>query len=393
MKRATRWTLIGVGVAAVAAAAVGLPLLDGGVEVEAGTVSRERLEVSVVEEGRTRVRSRYIVAAPVTGRLARIALDEGDEVIDGAPVAYIFPMQEDPRKLRILQAQADAAEARKTEALSRVNEARARAEQAQREAKRTAALAESSTVSRTILERDLLAVATAEQQLASAEATLRAAEAELAAAKAALSGANPAEGEGEPVTVNAPDAGRVLRVVEKNERIVQAGAPLIEIGDVDALEVVVDVLSEDAVRINEGDLTRIEEWGGEGTLEGSVRMIEPDAFTHVSALGVEEQRVNVIVELDNAPSGLGSGYSVTASVVVWSGDDILTVPTSALFRRRGAWQVFAVRDGVAELREVEIGHRSVEKAEVLSGLVEGETVILFPTDQIDDGVKVDVTEG
>lgn len=393
MKRATRWTLIGVGVAAVAAAAVGLPLLDGGVEVEAGTVSRERLEVSVVEEGRTRVRSRYIVAAPVTGRLARIALDEGDEVIDGAPVAYIFPMQEDPRKLRILQAQADAAEARKTEALSRVNEARARAEQAQREAKRTAALAESSTVSRTILERDLLAVATAEQQLASAEATLRAAEAELAAAKAALSGANPAEGEGEPVTVNAPDAGRVLRVVEKNERIVQAGAPLIEIGDVDALEVVVDVLSEDAVRINEGDLTRIEEWGGEGTLEGRVRMIEPDAFTHVSALGVEEQRVNVIVELDNAPSGLGSGYSVTASVVVWSGDDILTVPTSALFRRRGAWQVFAVRDGVAELREVEIGHRSVEKAEVLSGLVEGETVILFPTDQIDDGVKVDVTEG
>ena len=393
MKRATRWTLIGVGIVAIAGAAIGLPLLDGGVEVEAGTVSRERLEVHVVEEGRTRVRSRYIVAAPVTGRLARIALDEGDEVIDGAPVAYIFPMQEDPRKLKILQAQADAAEARKTEAISRVNEARARAEQAQREANRTAALAESSTVSRTILERDLLAVATAEQQLASAEATLRAAEAELAAAEAALSGANPAEGEGEPVTVNAPDAGRVLRVVEKNERIVQAGAPLIEIGNVGALEVVVDVLSEDAVRINEGDLTRIEEWGGEGTLEGKVRMIEPDAFTQVSALGVEEQRVNVIVELDDAPSGLGSGYSVTASVVVWSGDDILTVPTSALFRRRGAWQVFAVREGVAELREVEIGHRSVEKAEVLSGLAEGETVILFPTDQIEGGVKVDVTEG
>jgi HlyD family secretion protein len=393
MKRATRWPLIGIGIVAVAGLAIGLPLLDGGVEVEAGTVSRERLEVYVVEEGRTRVRSRYIVAAPVTGRLARIALDEGDEVIDGAPVAYIFPMQEDPRKLKILQAQADAAEARKTEAISRVNEARARAEQAQREANRTTALAESATVSRTILERDLLAVATAEQQLASAEATLRAAEAELAAAEAALSGANPAVGEGEPVTVNAPDAGRVLRVVEKNERIVQAGAPLIEIGNVDALEVVVDVLSEDAVRISEGDPTRIEEWGGEGTLQGNVRMIEPDAFTQVSALGVEEQRVNVIVELDGALSGLGSGYAVKASVVVWSGDDILTVPTSALFRRRGAWQVFAVRDGVAELREVEIGHRSVEKAEVLSGLSEGETVILFPTDQIEGGVKVDVTEG
>jgi HlyD family secretion protein len=392
MKRTTRWILIGVGIVAVAGAVAGLQLLDGGVEVEAGTVSRERLEVYVIEEGRTRVRSRYIVAAPVTGRLARISLDEGDEVIDGAPVAHIFPMQEDPRKLKILQAQADAAEARKTEAISRVNEARARAEQAQREANRTAALAESSTVSRTILERDLLAVATAEQQLASAEATLRAAEAELAAAQAALSGANPAEGEGEPVTVNAPDAGRVLRVVEKNERIVQAGAPLIEIGNVDSLEVVVDVLSEDAVRISVADPTRIEEWGGEGTLQGNVRMIEPDAFTQVSALGVEEQRVNVIVELDDAPSGLGSGYAVTASVVVWSGDDVLTVPTSALFRRRGEWQVFAVRDSVAELREVEIGHRSVEKAEVLSGLAEGETVILFPTDQIEGGVKVDVAE-
>jgi HlyD family secretion protein len=393
MRRTTRWILIGLGVAAVAGAAIVLPMLDGGVEVEAGDVTRERLEVHVVDDGRTRVRSRYIVAAPVTGRLARITLAEGDEVIEGAPVAYVFPVPEDPRKLKILQAQADVAEARKTEAISRVNEARVRAEQAQREADRTSALAESSTVSRTILERDLLAVATAEQQLASAEATLRAAEAELAAARAALSGANPEDGEGEPVVVNAPDAGRVLRVVEKNERIVQAGAPLIEIGNVTALEVVVDVLSEDAVRISEGDAARIEEWGGDGILGGAVQMIEPDAFTEVSALGVEEQRVNVIVALDDAPAGLGAGYGVKASIVVWSGDDVLTVPTSALFRRRGAWQVFAVRDGVAELREVEIGHRSVEKAEVLSGLADGEVVILFPTDQIADGVKVSVTEG
>jgi HlyD family secretion protein len=388
MKRTTRWILAGIGVAAAAGAVFGLPLLDSGIEVESGDVTRGRLEVFVVDDGRTRVRSRYIVAAPVTGRLTRVTLDEGDDVIEGAPVAYVFPVQEDPRKLKILQAQADAAEARKTEAISRVNEARVRAEQAQREANRTSALAESSTVSRTILERDLLAVATAEQQLASAEATLRAAEAELAAAQAALSGANPDEGAGEPTVVTAPDAGRVLRVVEKNERIVQAGAPLIEMGNVTALEVVVDVLSEDAVRISEGDTARIEEWGGDGVLEGQVRMIEPDAFTEVSALGVEEQRVNVIVELDEAPPGLGSGYGVKASVVIWSGDDVVTVPTSALFRRRGAWQVFAILDGVAELREVEIGHRSVDKAEVLDGLVEGERVILFPTDQIENGVKI-----
>jgi HlyD family secretion protein len=273
-----------------------------------------------------------------------------------------------------------------------VAEARARAEQAKRELERTAALAESSTVSRTILEQHQLELATAEQQVASAQATRRAAEAELAAARAALSGANPDEdGDSEPAVVNAPDAGRVLRVVEKNERIVQAGAPLIEIGNVDALEVVVDVLSEDAVRISEGDTALIQDWGGEGSLDGEVRMIEPDAFTEVSALGVKEQRVNVIVALNDAPAGLGSGYGVTARIVVWSEDNVLTVPTSALFRRSGAWQVFAISDGVAELREVGIGHRSVEKAEVLSGLSEGESVILFPSDQIEDGVAVTVT--
>ena len=393
MNRFTRWLLVGIGVVAIAAAAVWLLTLDRGVEVETGSVTREALNVAIVEEGRTRVRSRYVVAAPVTGRLARIALTEGDAVIDGAPVAYVYPVPEDPRKLKILQAQADAAAARRTEATSRVAEARARAEQAKREADRSAALAESSTVSRTILERDQLALATAEEQLASAQATLRAVEAELAAAQAALSGANPEDGEGEPVVVSAPDAGRVLRVVEKNDRIVQAGAPLIEIGDVDALEVVVDVLSEDAVRISVDDAALIDDWGGEGTVEGRVRMIEPDAFTKVSALGVEEQRVNVIVALMNAPEGLGSGYGVKASVVVWSGDNVLTVPTSALFRRRGVWQVFAEHEGAAELREVAIGHRSVEKAEVLSGLAEGDTVILFPTDQIEDGVKVTATPG
>lgn len=368
-------------------------MLGGGIEVEAGAVTRERLEVHVVDEGRTRVRSRYVIAAPVTGRLARIALKEGDKVIDGAPVAYVYPVPEDPRRLKVLQAQADAAEARVTEARARVAEARARAEQARREAGRTAALAETSTVSRTILERDQLALATAEQQLVSAEATLRAAEADLEAARAALSGANPEKGRGEPVVVSAPDAGRVLRVAEKNERIVQAGAPLIEIGNVGALEVVVDVLSEDAVRIAEEDPVRIVDWGGDGEIQGNVRMIEPDAFTEVSALGVEEQRVNVIVELADSPPGLGTGYGVTARIVVWSGDDILTVPTSALFRRRGAWQVFAIHEGVAELREVEVGHRSVEKAEVLSGLSEGESVIMFPTDQIEDGVEVATTEG
>jgi HlyD family secretion protein len=177
-------------------------------------------------------------------------------------------------------------------------------------------------------------------------------------------------------------------VLEESERVVPAGTPLLEVGNARGLEVVVDVLSEDAVRITPGDAVRIDGWGGDRTLQGQVRLVEPAAFTEVSALGVEEQRVNVIIDLADAPPSLGAGYRVEARVVTWAGTDVLSVPTSALFQREGQWQLFVVEDGRAALRAIEIGHRNADAAEVVSGLRQGETVIVFPSDRIEEGVKV-----
>ena len=361
---------------------------DPGVEVETGRVTRDTLRVTVTEEGRTRVRDRYAVAAPVAGRLARITVEEGDAVDKGALVARIFPTPEDTRSLGVARARLASAKARRQEAASRVEEAQAQVEQLEREVERNRPLAEDSILSQKELEQDELAAASARKRLDAARATLRAAEADVAAARSALAGANPEASDGEAVPVRAPTVGRVLRVLEESERVVQAGTPLVEIGDAEGLEVVVDVLSEDAVRIKSGAPVRFEEWGGDSSLRGRVRLVEPDAFTEVSALGVEEQRVNVITDLFNPPPSLGSGYRMEANIVTWSGEDILTVPTSALFQEDGTWHVFAVEDGEAVRQPVQIGHRSTEAAEVVDGLSEGDTVILFPSDQIQEGVSV-----
>lgn len=387
MKKRTRWILI-----AAAAGAVLLVLVvatsGSAVEVETAPIGRDTLRVTVTEEGRTRVRERYVVAAPITGRLARIAVDEGDAVAEGALLARIYPAPEDPRGVEIARARLVAAEAHRREAEARVEEMQAQVRQLEREAGRSRTLAEEGALSQEALERSELAAASARQQLEAARATLRAAEADIAAARAALMGSDPQSSGGGAVPVRAPSAGRVLRVLEESERVVQAGTPLVAIGEAGGLEVVVDVLSEDAVRIGPGDPVRIEEWGGDHTLHGRVRLVEPDAFTEVSALGVEEQRVNVIADLFDVPPSLGSGYRVEANIVTWTGEGVLTVPTSALFQQNGTWNVFAVEEGEAVLRTIRIGHRSAEAAEVVAGLREGDDVILFPSDQIEEGVRV-----
>ncbi|NNE70721.1 MAG: HlyD family efflux transporter periplasmic adaptor subunit, partial [Rhodothermales bacterium] len=185
-----------------------------------------------------------------------------------------------------------------------------------------------------------------------------------------------------------PDAGRILLIPERSERAVAAGTPLMELGNADALEIVVDVLSEDAVRIDPGDAVELTGWGGETALPGRVRRVEPSAFTRYSALGVEEQRVNVIIDLLSRPERLGAGYRVEASVVIWE-QEALSVPTSALFRQAGEWRVFVIEDGRAELRSMEPGQRSADWAEVVSGLAEGDRVIIHPTDEVLAGVRVE----
>ena len=387
MQRRTRWLLIGLGLAA-GAAVIAMPFLGSGIPVETAAAAVGRLEVTIVEDGRTRLRDRFIVAAPISGRLARIGLSEGDIVEKGATLARIYPVPEDPRRIKVLRAQVAAALARRNEATAGVARAKAEAAQAEREARRSRELADRSAVSDTVFERNQLAAETARRQVEAAQATLRTAEAELAAARAALVGVGPHDEDAEPGLVDAPAAGRILRLLERNERVVQAGTPLVEIGDLDALEVIVDVLSEDAVRIEPGDPVRISDWGGAAEIAGEVRLVEPDAFTETSALGVEEQRVNVAVGLPDAPTSLGSGFQVEAHIVIWSGE-VLQVPTSALFRRDGAWHVFSVDDGTARLTPVEVGRRGADAAEIAAGLEAGTQVILFPSDEIADGVSVE----
>jgi HlyD family secretion protein len=376
------------GVAGVVLIVVLLATSDSAVEVETARVQRDSLRVAVIEEGRTRLRDRFVVAAPIAGRVARIVLEEGDRVTVGAVIARIAAAPEDPRTIGVASAQASAAEARRREATAQVREAEGQVAQAEREAARSRALADAGAISAAAAERTELAAATARRQLDAARAALRAAEAELAAARAALAGSAPGAPTGQEVVVRAPSAGRVLRVLETSARVVPAGTPLVEIGDARGLEVVVDVLSQDAVQISPGERVIIDEWGGDRPLEGRVRIVEPNAFTEVSALGVEEQRVNVIVDLVQIPPALGAGYGVEAQIITWAGERVLIVPTSALFQRDGVWQVFVVERGKAVLRPVEIGHRSAEAAEVVRGLRESEEVIVFPSDEIAPGSPV-----
>jgi HlyD family secretion protein len=364
-------------------------ILPAAVEVEVGLVSRGPMETVVESEGVTRVRDRYQIAAPVNGRLERIQLREGDSVPAGAVLARITPMPLDPQATAQARAQVAAAQAGTQEAQARVNQAREQAEQAERTAARLRALAEAGGVSQNDVEQAELQVARTVRELQAAQSRARAIEAELAGARAALVNVDPAQQTGRAVAVvRSPAAGRVLRVHETSERIVSAGTPLIQVGDAMGLEVVVDVLSNDAVRIQTGAPMRLINWGGESTLEGRVRLVEPAGFTRVSALGVDEQRVNVLGDIQAAPASLGDGYRVEAQIITWQADDVLRVPNSAIFRGGAGWRTFVMDGRVARLRTVRTGQRGAEYTQVLDGLTAGEKVILFPSDLIQDGTRV-----
>ena len=381
------WSILG-GVAAVVLLAFSLGTCGSDLPVEIAEVRLDTLRVAVEEEGRTRARDRYVVAAPVTGRLQRIDMREGDAVGAGDVLARLTPAPEDARARAVTRAQLDAAEARRQQLAAEAERARDAAAQARREAERREELAAAGALSQEQMEQARLQASTASRAAEAAAAAVDAATADVRAMRATLEGSDPAGG-GPAVPVTAPSAGRVLRVLEESERVVPAGTPLLEIAGASGLEVVVDVLSADAVRIASGDPVLVNEWGGERTLRGHVRMVEPAAFTEVSALGVEEQRVNVIVDLVDLPAELGAGFRVEAAVVVWEGADVPTVPTSALFQRQDAWHLFAVEGGRARLRRVELGQRSADAAQVLGGVEVGEEVIVFPSSEVRDGVRVE----
>jgi len=390
-RRTRRWIkrgLLIVGALAVIAALV-YAWLPKPVPVDLATVHRGPLEVTVDDDGQTRVRDRYVVAAPIGGNLLRIELDPGAEVQPGAVVARVTPPEPailDERTRAAAEARLRAASAQLQQAEAAIRRARVGREAASREAVRTRELARRGAVTGTEREQADDAENVARSELVQAEMSRAAADAEVAAARAALGQGVPASSETIPIT--APTGGRVLRLLRESAGPVAAGTPLIEMGDLRALEVVIDVLSSDAARIAIGAPAWIEAWGGDHPLAGRVREIEPSAFTRISALGIEEQRVNVILAIDHPPPQLGDGFRVEARIVIWRGDDVLQIPASAVFRDRERWAVYVIEDGRARLQPVELGHRGKIEVEVRAGLPDQAVVIVHPGDRITDGVRI-----
>ena len=386
--RIKRKFLIWAGVAVGAGAVGWLGMRERPLDVDTALVRQGTLQVTVDAEGKTRVRDRYVLTAPVAGRLQRIDLAEGTRVRAGEVVARIAPMPLDAQSLRQAEARLALARALARDADTRVNQARASLDQERRTASRVIRLVDAGALSERDREEAQLALRLREDELESALSRARAAAADVEQARAALVAVG-GGARGTIVPVRTPADGHVLRVPERSERVVTPGAPIAEIGDPGALELVVDILSSDAARVRTGAPVIIDRWSdGEDALTGCVRRIEPAAFTRVSALGVEEQRVNVIIDLAKAPAELGDGYRVEARIVVWEQPNTITVPVSALFRQGEAWAVYVVEAGRAKLAPVRVGEQGGVDAQILSGLEVKDRVILFPSDQITPGRRV-----
>lgn len=384
--------------AAVIGSLVGVALWPRAVQVDVATVSRGSLVVTVDEEGRTRVRDRFVVAAPVTGRVLRIELEPGDRVARGDLVARLqpeVPALLDARTRAEAVAAVQSAEASLGHARAEEQRARAALAQTQRELTRTRNLTMAGVSTRQDLDTREAEAFVAGETVNAASFAVRAAAAEVERARARVETSSRVAAGG-TVAVRAPVDGVVLQRLRESESVVPAGEPLLTIGDPRQMEIVTDLLSTDAVRVKTGARAIIEQWGGETALPATVRRIEPGGFTKVSALGVEEQRVNVVLDLvDEGEDGasLGDAYRVEARIVLWEAADVLTVPTSALFREETKWAVYVVREGRAESSIVELGHQTGQEAEVISGLSEGEMVIVHPGDLVRDGVRIKSRSG
>jgi len=384
-----------VGIAAALALGV-WAMMPRPVAVETAAVSKGKFVATVDEDGKTRIRERYVVAAPLPGRLSRVRLKAGDQVKADDAIVTIMPSPApflDPRSRREAEERLGAADASRERSKAVVERAQAQTVQAKIDLDRTRTLTERGASTAQALERAETAMRVAERDLRAAQFQDHAAEHELAQAKALLvqyssGGDTPPE----RWTVTAPVSGLVLKVLQESETIVQPGTPILEIGDPLDLELVVDVLSTDAVEIRPGAEVAIEHWGGPGVLTGRVRRVEPAAFTKISTLGVEEQRVNVLIDIASPPkhwSGLGDAYQLDTRITVFSRDDATIVPTGALFRSGEGWSVYVVSDGRAQRRAVELLRRSGRFAAVSAGVQTGEQVIVYPSDRIAPDVRVE----
>lgn len=381
-----RRKLIMTGLAIAVIALLVIAMMPDPVPVDTVEVTSGELVVTVDEKGQTRVRERYVVAAPVAGDLGRIELREGDAVTEGQIVATLVPPPLDARQQEEVKSAVDAARAALSEAEAQAERASANAELKARDVERIRSLSSSGIASAEMLDQAVTADRAAARELEAAQFRIRAARSELEAARAGLLAID--AGPGRRVELRSPVSGQVLGIPERSSRVVRAGEEIMTVGDPSKIELMIEVLSSDAVKIEARDRIMVEDWGGEETLEGVVRLVEPSGFTKISALGIEEQRVRVIGDFVEPPPSLGNAFRIEARIVIWTGENVLRIPVSALFRSDGGWAVFAVESGRAVKRTVTIGHRSPLEAEVLSGLAEGARVILHPSNRIEDGVKV-----
>jgi HlyD family secretion protein len=397
MKRLWRWTLTVILLLAAGAVLV-VVFRPQAVPVDVAEVTRGPMQVTVEDDGQTRIRERYTISAPLAGQLQRIVLDPGDPVTANETLlAVIDPT--DPALLDVrARAEAEARVSTAEAALARAEVVLERADVAYnfavRERQRATEAASSGAAGAGELDEATMLFETAQQDARSAEFARDIARFELEQARAALVRTQPngaTAGEQAGFQIVAPVSGVVLRLFQESTAVVAAGTPLLEVGDPSDLEIVVDVLSTDAVRIEPGDEAVIERWGGGEPLRGAVRLVEPAAVTKISSLGVDEQRVNVIIDLLSPPderASLGDAYRVEAAIVLWESPDALRVPAGALFHKDGQWRVFLLRDGRAVERPVEIGRRTGSTAQVLDGLEQGDIVVAYPSDRVRDGARV-----
>jgi HlyD family secretion protein len=351
------------------------------VPVDLGKVSRDQMAVGVTDDGVTQAEEYYVVSAPVTGYLSRIELEPGDKIAPGSLITRMTGRPSTPLDARSMQ------ELRASLAAARAAEASAGATlgQTRRDLARSVELSKEGFVARAQVEEERTRVATG-------QASQQQSRAEVSRIRALL--AQPTgSGSGRPVLVRAPSGGSVLTVINESEGVIAEGTPLMTIGDPSQIEVVVDLLSREAVRVKPGDRVEITQWGGPKPIPARVKRIEPFGRLKISALGIEEQRVNVIIEFDaeaaKQAARLGHGYQIDATIILWHSKDALRVPIGALFRGdEGGWQVFVAKGGSTELRTVKIGHINDEFAEVLDGLAQDDAVVLNPGNALQGGMRI-----
>ncbi|MGZ8796224.1 MAG: efflux RND transporter periplasmic adaptor subunit [Thermoanaerobaculia bacterium] len=363
----------------------GLAFRPKPVAIEIAVVRKGALMTTVDEDARTRVLERYEISSPIAGHHMRIDVHPGDAIERGGVLVRIEAAPLDPRQTEELQSRLRAADDLAGEAGAALRRAGIQAGQAEREHQRIAKLAASGIASASDLDQARSASANWKRDVQAARSRLNASRHNAEVIRASLAAGSP----GNPgmLAILSPIRGHVLTVHRESEATITAGVPILDVGDLSTLEIVIDVLSREAVRIATGQDVIIDGWGDNAPLRAKVSRIEPSAFTKVSALGIEEQRVNVIATLEDPPPSLGDRFEVQAHVVVWSGTG-LKVPSTAVFRDGERWAVFAVRNGRARLQPVTVGHRSAEEVEITSGLPPGAAIINHPSDQIRNGVRV-----